>query len=253
MAVVNLLICLFLVAPIVVVVGASVSAGQYFAFPPQGFSLRWFEAFLADEDFLHALLLSIEIGLIAAVAATVVGVLAAIAFTTFGIKLNAPVRGALLAPLMVPAIVVGIAMLLFYSRLGLAGTFRGVAAAHLVLVLPFVLLVVTAGLESIDRSVEEAARSLGAGPVRAFCEITLPRIAPSIAAGGVFGFLVSFDETVVTLFLAGPGTLTLPVKIFSYVQYNADPMPAAVSTILIAVTVAGVVVVDRLVGVRKVI
>ena len=245
---VNALVCLFLLAPILVVIVASFSRDAYLAFPPKGLSLRWYQEFLGSRDFVNSLVLSARLGAAATAIATVVGLLASLALTARRFRGAGTVRGILTAPLTVPGIVIGIAMLIYFSRVGVGGSFASLLAAHVVLVLPFVVLIVSSGLQAFDRSIEEAARSLGAGRVTAFVTVTLPQIKGSVLAAAVFAFITSFDEVVVTLFLAGPRMMTLPVRIFQYIEYNSDPLVAAVSTVLVALTVAVVLVVDRVVG-----
>jgi putative spermidine/putrescine transport system permease protein len=248
---VNAIVCLFLLAPILVVVVASFSRDAYLAFPPRGLSLRWYQEFLASRDFVNSLVLSVRLGVAATAIATVVGLLASLALTARGFRGAGTVRGLLTAPLTVPGIVIGIAMLIYFSRVGLGGSFVSLLAAHVVLVLPFVVLIVSSGLQAFDRSIEEAARSLGAGRVTAFVTVTLPLIKGSVLAAAVFAFITSFDEVVVTLFLAGPRMMTLPVRIFQYIEYNSDPLVAAVSTVLVVFTVAVVLIVDRVVGFNR--
>lgn len=250
---VNVVICLFLLAPIIVVIGASLTTTNYFAFPPHGLTLHWYDELVHNADMRDAAVVSLQVGLIATLLAMAIGVPAAIALTRSDVVARGWFRGLLLAPLIVPGIVAGIGILIFFSKIGLTGTFRGLVLAHTVIVLPYIVLVVTSGLEATDRSAEAAARSLGAGPIRAFCEITLPALSTSLVAGALFGFLTSLDETVVTLFLVGPSTSTLPVSVFNYVQFNSDPVPAALATVLIAVTVAIMLAIDRLVGLRRVV
>jgi putative spermidine/putrescine transport system permease protein len=124
-------------------------------------------------------------------------------------------------------------LLVFYHRVGIAATFSGLVAAHVLLTSPFVLRLVMASLAEFDRTLEEAARNLGAGVLRTFMRVTLPLIRPGVIAGALFAFILSFDELVVTLFLAGPGRQTLPIRIFTYVEYSSDPSISAISTMLI--------------------
>src|SRR5690606_7248518 len=138
----------------------------------------------------------------------------------------------LLSPLLVPGVVFGIAMLIFFNRFGLIGSVRAILAAHISLTLAYVVRTVTAGLETMDPSVEDSARSLGASPLVVLVTVTLPPIRSSMFAGSIFAFLVSFDEAIVTLFLAGVQGVTLPVFIFQYVQYNNDPLVAAVACLM---------------------
>jgi putative spermidine/putrescine transport system permease protein len=244
----NAAICLFLLAPIVVVIVASFSDRPYLVFPPRGLSLRWYAQFFASRELTTALVLSLELGLLASAVATVLGVLAALALVGLRVRGIEAVRALFAAPLMVPGIVVGIAMLIYYNRIRLGGSFASMLLAHVALTLPYVIRIVSAGLQSFDRSVEEAARSLGAGPTRVLLDVTLPLVRGSILAAAVLAFIISFDEVVVTLFLAGPRLSTLPVTIYNYIEHTSDPSIAAVSAVLVVLTTVVVLVVDRTVG-----
>jgi putative spermidine/putrescine transport system permease protein len=159
----------------------------------------------------------------------------------------------MLSPILFPAIVLGLALLVFYHRIGLAGSFLGLVTAHSVLTTPFVLRLVAASLADFDPAVEEAARNLGAGWWRTFFQVTLPLIRPGVLAGALFAFIISFDELVITLFLSGPGLETLPIRIFTYVEYSSDPTISAISTALIvAWTLIGVPVYVRFLSIHHV-
>ena len=237
----NALVCLFLLAPILVVIVASFSRDAYLAFPPKGLSLRWYQEFLRSRDFVNSLVLSVRLGAAATAIATVVGLLASLALTARRFRGAGTVRGILTAPLTVPGIVIGIAMLIYFSRAGLGGSFASLLAAHVVLVLPFVVLIVSSGLQAFDRSIEEAARSLGAGRVTAFLTVTLPQIKGSVLAAAVFAFITSFDEVVVTLFLAGPAQRTLPLKMFESLRDSIEPSILAMATFLMLVAVLALI------------
>ena len=226
-------ILLFLVAPIVVVVATAFGTSPYPVFPPSGFTLKWFEKVLTTRDMLDAARLSALLGACTAVLATTIGTLSALALVRFRIRARPLVSSLLLSPIIFPAIVLGLALLVFYHRVGLAATFSGLVAAHVLLTTPFVLRLVMASLAEFDPTIEEAARNLGAGVLRTFLRVTLPLIRPGVIAGALFAFILSFDELVVTLFLAGPGRQTLPIRIFTYVEYSSDPSISAISTMLI--------------------
>lgn len=250
--VVNTVICLFIVSPIVVAIGSSVTKTSFYAFPPKGISLKWYDALFHNDELMRAAVVTLKVGVLATLLATILGVPAAIGLTKMRASWRAGLNGVLLAPLLVPAIVAGIGMLIVFSKVGLTGTFKGIVLAHTVLVLPYVVLVVFSGLQALDRSAEDAARSLGAGPIRAFCEISLVALRPSLIAAMLFAFIASLDETVVTLFLVGPTTSTLPVSLFHYIQYSADPIPAALATVMIVITAICLFTIDRLVGLGRV-
>lgn len=244
----NAAICLFLLAPIVVVIIASFSDRPYLVFPPKGFSFRWYSQFFESHEFVDALTLSIQLGLLTTVISSLVGVLASLALVSLRFRGVEIVRAVFAAPLMVPGIVVGIAMLIYFNRIRMGNTFASLLLAHVALTLPYVTRIVSAGLQSFDRSLEEAARGLGASRVRALLDVTLPLIKGSLMAAAVFAFIISFDEVVVTLFLAGPRMTTLPVAIYTYIEYTSDPSIAAISTILVVLTVVAVLVIDRTAG-----
>lgn len=229
----NVLVCLFLVAPILVVVVTSFSADQFMRFPPSGWSLRWYEMFLEDEKLMNGLKLSAVLALLSAIISGAIGTLAAYALSQHRSRYSGLIETAQTAPLITPGVVTGLSMLIFFSDVGLRGSFLVLLAGHVVLCIPFVVMIVTAGLKSFDQSVETAALSLGASRPVAFLTVTMPVIKTSVISAAAFAFLHSLDEVVVTLFLPGPRTKTLPVVMFDHIQHNLDPLPAAVSTVLI--------------------
>jgi putative spermidine/putrescine transport system permease protein len=241
----NALICLFLLAPILVVIVTSFSADQFMQFPPSGWSLRWYETFFNDRRLMDGLVLSLMLACVTAVVAGLVGSMAAYALVRFQSPLIPLIRALHTAPLITPGVVTGLALLIYLGAIGLRGSFLTLLVAHVVLSIPFVIMIVTAGLQSFDRAIEEAAVSLGASRLVAFLTVTAPSIKVSVVSAGLFAFLNSFDEVVVTLFLPGPRTKTLPVAMFDYVQHNIDPLPAAISTVLIAISLVVVLIAAR--------
>ena len=244
----NALIYLYLLAPILIVVPVSFSAAAFVVFPPRGLSFRWYANFLNSRELTEALWLSIRLAVTVTLAATVIGTLAALALTRYRLPGREAIRTFLMAPIVLPGVVLGIALLIFLNRTPLAQTFGGLFGAHLVVALPYVVRTVTATLEGFDRTVEEAAASLGAPPLAAFWTITLPLIKPGVIAGAMFAFITSFDELVVSLFLTGPRLSTLPVQIYNYIEFASDPTIAAISVLLIVFTTAVVLLVERVVG-----
>lgn len=241
----NALICLFLLAPILVVIVTSFSADQFMQFPPSGWSLRWYEAFFNDRRLMDGLILSLVLACVTAVVAGLIGSLAAYALIRFKSPFVPLIRSLHTAPLITPGVVTGLAMLIYLGAIGLRGSFLTLLVAHVVLSIPFVIMIVTAGLQSFDDAIEEAAVSLGANRLVAFLTVTAPAVKVSVISAGLFAFLNSFDEVVVTLFLPGPRTKTLPVAMFDYVQHNIDPLPAAISTVLIAISLIVVFIAAR--------
>jgi putative spermidine/putrescine transport system permease protein len=241
----NVVTCTFLLAPILIVIVTSFSADQFMQFPPSGWSLRWYIAFFEDERLMDGLLLSTGLALVTAVVAGAIGSMAAFALTRTKSPFGELIRSLHTAPLITPGVVTGLSMLIFFSALGLRGSMLPLVVGHVVLSIPFVVLIVVAGLQSFDQSIEEAAVSLGASRLVAFLTVTIPVVKTSMISAAVFAFLNSFDEVVVTLFLPGPRTKTLPVAMFEYIQHNLDPLPAAISTVLIAIAMLVVFVTAR--------
>jgi putative spermidine/putrescine transport system permease protein len=233
LGVINTAILIYLLAPIIVVVATAFGSSPYPVFPPTGLTLKWFDRFLSSPDMVHSTELSAALSLTSTLCATTIGTLAALALVRHRFRGKTVISALLLSPILFPTVVLGLALLVAFTRVGLAQTFGGLVAAHTVLITPFVIRLVMASLADLDGSIEEAARNLGSGRLRTFFLITLPIIRPGLLAGALFGFIVSFDELVITLFLAGPGLQTLPIRIFSSIEYSSDPTISAISTCLI--------------------
>lgn len=246
------LLYLFLLAPIIIVVVAAFNSGQYLRFPPEGFSLRWFEKFLQSEPFVDAFLFSVRLAIIVTVLATVIGTAAALYIVRHSRRFRAGLQLLIISPLPVPAILTGIALLIFFYAIGL-GTrgMVGLVIGHTLVSLPYVFLTVSTVLVGFDRSLEEAARNLGAGPWTTFRRVTLPLIKGGIISGSVFAFIVSFDQFPISLLLASVGSTPLPLQLFDYLRFSFDPTAAAVSTISILMTVVVVLITERLVGLES--
>lgn len=248
---VNMLILLYLVAPVIVVVATAFTTTAYPVFPPQGFTLQWFERFLGMPEFTEAIRRSALLAFSSTLVATVLGTFSALSLARYRFRGREAISAFMLSPILFPTIVFGLALLVFYSRVGLSGSFIGLVIAHSVLTTPFVIRLVMASLAEFDPAVEEASRNLGAGWWRTFLQVTLPLIRPGVLAGAVFAFIISFDELVVTLFLAGPDMTTLPVRIYTYVEFSSDPTISAISTMLIvAWMLIGVPVYTRFLSVK---
>lgn len=245
------LVILFLALPVLIVVPLAFSSDVSLTFPPRGFSLHWFANIWARPEFLSAFALSAGVALVATAISMVAGVLAAIAFVRHAF----PGRDALLmlfmTPLVFPAIVLAAALALVMTPLGLLRSFWGLALAHVVLTLPYILRTAVATLSEIDRSYQEAAHTLGADRWQAFRHVTLPMLRPGLLAGATFALIISFDEFTVSMFLVGPGVMTLPLEMYNYSEFTLDPTLAAISTVLLALTCLAILIIERLVGLGK--
>jgi putative spermidine/putrescine transport system permease protein len=239
----------FLVAPIVIVVVASFNDSQVLSFPLERFSLRWYHALWEDAVLIEAFNVSLVVAAIATALAILIGVPAAIALNRYRFPGRDLVSAFLLSPLMIPLIVLGLAVLLVYSALGARPGIGGFVWMHVLITVPYVVRAVLATLERFDRALEEVALSLGANDFRVKWHITLPLIKPGIIAGGFFAFMTSFDNVPVSIFLGSARMSTLPVKIYSQIEaYGIDPVFAAISTVVIVLTLVTMLVLDRYVG-----
>ncbi len=236
----------FMLSPLAVVVVLSFSSGAYLSFPPPGLSLRWYAALAANGPVLRAAASSLILASIVTVVALLAGFPAALAVA----RRQAPswVAGVLSLPLLLPTLVIGLALLMVLQPLGLLATWPGLALGHLVVVLPFVVRLMATSLATLPPDLEAAAATLGARPLRAFFLVTLPLAAPGAIAAATLAFLLSFDETVISLFLVGPRLTTLPVALFHYAETRVDPLLAALAVVLIVFAAVIVLLVDRLVG-----
>ncbi|WP_238367215.1 ABC transporter permease [Mesobacterium pallidum] len=239
----------FLLAPIVVVVLASFNAGNFLTFPPQGLSLRWFWTFLQNDVFLDAIAYSAILAAASTAVSLVIGTMAALYFVRHAGREAETVRVGVLLPLILPEILTAIALLFFFYEIGI-GTEHKIAlfTGHVLMTLPFVFLNVTTSLQGRDDSVELAARTLGASRYTAFRRITLPLIAPGLATGAVFAFIISFDTFGVSFILKGTGSAPLPIQLYDYLRFNFTPEAAAVSTVSILLTLVLVTAADLLFG-----
>lgn len=229
---------LALAAPILVIVPMSFSGGAYLEFPPSSWSTRWYENFFADLSWRGSALNSLRIAVLVTICSVVLGTAAAFGLVRGRIRLKAAVAALVIAPLIVPYVIVGLATYAVALELGLTQTTLGFVLIHTALAVPYVTINVAAALASYDVRLELAAMSLGANPLTTFGRVTLPLIAPSMAAGALFAFITSWDEVVVSLFLTGPELTTLPVKMWSGARVQIDPTITAVSSLLLLFTIA---------------
>ncbi|MGI3210416.1 ABC transporter permease [Roseovarius tibetensis] len=227
----------FMFLPVAVVVLLSFNANQFGSFPMTGFSLRWFGELWNNDAVMRAFQTSLVLGLMTAVISTTLGILASLALVRYRVPGRNTITTLLIAPILVPEVVLAVALLLFLNWLGLGKSFALLLAGHVIFTLPFVILVVQARLVSIKRDVEEAALSLGASPVQTFFAVTLPLMLPAVAAGALFAFTISFDDITGTLFWKPGGVETVPTQIFSMLRNSISPEINALGTVMIVLTV----------------
>ena len=239
----------FLYLPILILIVFSFNASRLVTVWG-GFSTQWYAALLSNQPLLDAAWISLRIAFISALLATLLGTLAAVALVRHGrFRGRALFTGMIYAPLVMPEVITGLSLLLFFVAIDLDRGFWTVTLAHTTLTMCFVTVIVQARLVAFDRSLEEAAMDLGAPPLKTFLFITLPLIAPSVAAGFLLAFTLSLDDLVLASFTSGPNATTLPMRIYSQVRLGVTPEINAACTILI-VLVALVVVLSSLMGKR---
>ncbi|WP_308797811.1 ABC transporter permease [Agromyces silvae] len=227
----------FLVLPTLVVVPLSFTEYTVLRWPPSGFTLDWYTEVLTDGNWRGAAVTSFQVAVLTAISATVLGGGIALAISRGGSRGRSFATLGVLAPMIVPTVIMAVGVYFVFVRWGLVGTIGGLVAAHTVLALPFVVVSVMNALSRIDRNLELAGYSLGAGPFRTFRTITLPQMAPGLLTGAMFAFITSWDEAVVALFLSTPRVRTLPVLIFSQISSGVEPSVAAAASLLLLVTV----------------
>ncbi len=232
------LVLLFLIVPVLVIVPLSFNSGSFLVYPLQGFSMRWYEALFSSADWMRSLKNSMLIAPAATFLAVVLGTLAAVGLTRAEFRGKALLMTILISPMVVPVVIIGVASYLFFAPLGMGNSYLSLILVHAVLGVPFVIITVSATLQGFNYNLVRAAASLGASPLTALFRVTLPLIAPGVISGALFAFATSFDEVVVTLFLAGPEQITLPRQMFSGIRENLSPTIAAAATLLIGFSIA---------------
>jgi putative spermidine/putrescine transport system permease protein len=241
------LFILFILAPIVMVCAVAFTSEGFISLPSGGLSLRWFRAILDNPRFIEAFWFSLGLGTLSATLAIALAVPSALALARNRFHGREALLAFFLSPLMIPHVVLGLAFLKFFTTVDLAGTYVGLVVAHVVLVMPYALRLVLASATGIDPALERAAQSLGASNLTAFRRVVLPLLLPGV----VSGFITSFDELTMSIFIASPSTTTLPVRIFLHIEDTIDPLVTAVSAVLIYVTIIAIFILDRLVGLEK--
>lgn len=248
---VNILVFIFILAPIVVLIGASFNEGSFMMFPPESFTFHWYGVIFRDAAFMGALMTSIQLGLISSIIALSIGTVASYGIERLTERWRNMMNAFFNSPLQIPTIVLGIGLLQMFNGLGLVRSFSTLLLGHIILCLPYVIRTVGASLFRFDRSIEEAGLTLGASPARVFLVVTLPMLRPALLASIIFCFVVSFGNLAISMFLTSSTLTTLPIQMFGYVQYSPDPRIAALSVIIVVVTVFIMYVFEKLLGLDR--
>lgn len=247
------LVFLFLIAPLIIVLGAAFNDATYLAFPPQTLSLRWFERVLSLQNFMDSFLVSLTVALSATGIALLVGIPTSYAIVRHRGSFPGWFSSVFFLPLLVPEIVFGFSLLKTVIVALELPVITALIAGHTILVLPYAVRVLGASLSNFDFSAEEAAVSLGMHPLKAVVAVVLPNIKAGILAAFILAFITSLNDVSVSLFLTGPGVSTLQVEVLTYVEQYFDPSVAAVSVLLMAITLVVMVVLERSFGLSNVV
>jgi putative spermidine/putrescine transport system permease protein len=240
----------FLLAPLTIIAVFALNPTPYISFPPTGVTLRWFEKFLTSPDFMGSLWLSLKVAIAVLVLSTVIGGMSALALARGNLPGARLLTAVFMSPLMLPAILTGLALFQVYLLAGVGRPVWGLVMGHTVVAVPYVLRTTLAVLQNFDRQIEEAAAIHGASPQRVFFEVTLPLIRPGVVAGGIFAFIVSFDQFPISLFLVPPKGETLPVVLFNYMKFDLDGAIAAASMVSILMAVSVVLLLERIISLK---
>jgi putative spermidine/putrescine transport system permease protein len=244
-------VLVFLLLPILVIIPLSFSDSTFLIYPITTWSLRWYENLFSSAEWMRAAKNSFIVAPAATLIATSLGTMAAVGLARANFPFKGLLMSVLIAPMVVPIIVVGVGTYLFFARIGLADTYTALILVHAALGAPFVLTTVLATLQGFNQNLVRASLSLGANPLSTFFRVTLPVIAPGVISGALFAFATSFDEVVVALFLAGAEQVTLPRQMFTGIRENISPTIAAVATLLIVFTTSLLLVLEWLRGRRR--
>ncbi|MFT3802416.1 MAG: ABC transporter permease [Burkholderiaceae bacterium] len=243
----------FILLPLLGMAWIAFFENKILSFPPDGYTTRWFVQAWQEDAFRDGFLLSVRLAITSSVIALCLGVPAALAIARSEFPGRELINTVLMSPLMIPAIVAGSAIYLYYVNiqmrygLQLAGTVPGLSLAHTLIAIPWILRLMVASLAGVDRSLEEASMSLGAGRMTTFLRITFPLIRPGMTAGLLFGFIASFADVEKSLLLVGPGNITLPMAMLNYLEFRTDPVVMAVATIQVMTIGLALIISDRFV------
>ncbi|MBI2717240.1 MAG: ABC transporter permease [Rhizobiales bacterium] len=236
----------FLVVPVIAIMPLSFSSGSYLTYPLPGLSLRWYADFLQSPRWTSSLKNSMLIGIAATLLSMILGTLAALGLAQWKSRFKPLILALVLSPVVVPVVITAVGLYLFFAPIGLTGNYLGLIIAHTALASPFVVITVSATLQSFDMNLVRAASSLGAAPLYAFRRVILPLIFPGLVSGALFAFATSFDEVVIVLFMSGPEQRTLPLEMFSGIRENISPTITVVAVILTALSILLLIVVEGL-------
>jgi putative spermidine/putrescine transport system permease protein len=232
-----LLVFAYLIFPITIVIPISFSSSEFLQFPPKGLSLKWYEAYFSSEEWVTSTFQSLKVALLTMILSTIIGTLTAFGLVRGNFKGKKLIHALIISPMIIPQIILAIGIYFLFASWHLVGKTFGLVLGHLPLALPFVVVTVSATLYGFNRSLEEAAQTLGANRIKTFFYVTYPLIQPAILAGALFSFIISFDELIVAIFICGTRAVTLPKRMFDSLKFEISPVIASISTLLIVLSI----------------
>lgn len=230
------LILLIIILPALVIIPQSFTTLNFFTYPIPGFCTKWYEKFFENSEWITGMQRSLLIAVISAVLATVLGTMAAVAFEKLEFKGKSVFMSIMIAPMVVPVIITGVALYTTFSKAGLTNSIPGIVMAHTLLAIPMVFITMMTGLADVNENLELAAMSMGATPIKAFFQVTLPTVKSSLTASVLFAFVTSLDEVVVTIFVSGANTKTLTMVMWENLRTTINPTLAVAATFLVILT-----------------
>lgn len=246
------LVVAFVLAPLLVICLVAFTPENTLSIPTTAFSLRWFREIFVHPDFVASFVNSLWLATLAGTLSVLIAVPAGLAIDRYSFPGRDALNALFLSPLIIPHLVLGVAFLRMFALIGATGSFVWLVACHVIVVTPYVLRLVMAALSGLDRSAEQAALTLGASHATVFRRVTVPMILPGITGGWLLAFINSFDELTMSIFVTSPQTVTLPVRMYMYATESIDPMMAAVSALMIALTAGAMLILDRAFGLDKI-
>jgi len=244
----NVIVYAFLLLPLLIIVGISFSPTYGMTFPPEKLSLRWFKYILGQKEFIQSFYVSLVVAFFTSLFALTFGVLVSLAIVRYKFRWKIVIENIFMMPLFLPSVVLGVAILQFFSIIGYYNFWMRLIIAHIVITIPYTIRSISSCLYGFNTSLEEASLIMGANRLQTFKNVLAPLIKPGIVAGALLSFIISFDNITVSLFLIGSRTVTLPVRVMLYLEWNINPSVAAISAILIALTVITIIIAEKIVG-----
>jgi putative spermidine/putrescine transport system permease protein len=233
-----LIVFAYLVLPIFIVIPISFSSSEFLQFPPKGLSLRWYEAYMSSEEWVTPTFQSLKVAALTMILTTILGTITAFGLIRGKFRGKKIIEALIISPMILPQIILAIGVYFLFASWHLVGKTIGIVLGHIPLALPFVVVTVSATLYGFDKSMEEAAQTLGANRIKTFFLVTYPLIQPAILTGALFSFIISFDELIVALFICGTRAVTLPKRMFDSLKFEISPVIASISTLLIVLSIA---------------